>query len=51
MAGHPSIIVHSDKPEPALAVLAERHPDLQVVACDSYDGLADMIAGTGAEVV
>jgi phosphoglycerate dehydrogenase-like enzyme len=51
MAVCPSIIVHSDRPEPALAVLAERHPDLRVAACDSYDGLADMIAGTGAEVV
>lgn len=51
MAGRPSIIIHSDKPEPALAVLAERHPDLQVTACDSYGGLADMIASTGAEVV
>ncbi|MET2828241.1 D-2-hydroxyacid dehydrogenase [Mesorhizobium shangrilense] len=51
MTGRPSIIVHSDKPEPALAVLAESHPDLQVAACDSYGGLAEMIADTGAEIV
>ncbi len=51
MTGRPSIIVHSDKPEPALAVLAESHPDLQVAACDSYGGLAEMIADTGAAIV
>ena len=51
MSARPPIIVHTDKPGPVLAVLAENHPDLQVKACDSYAGLAEAIAGIEAEVV
>ena len=51
MSARPPIIVHSDKPGPVLAVLAERHPDLHVKACESYAELAEAIARTEAEVV
>lgn len=51
MSARPSIIIHADKPGPALAVLAERHPDLRVKACGNYAGLAEAIAGINAEVV
>jgi len=51
VSARPPIIVHTDRPEPALAVLAESHPDLQVKACDSYTGLAEAIARIEAEVV
>lgn len=48
---HPNVILHTDRPDAALSVLREAHPDLSVHACDSYAGLADMIARTAAEVV
>ena len=51
MSARPPIIVHSDRPEPVLAVLAESHPDLKTKACDSYAGLAEAIASIDAEVV
>jgi phosphoglycerate dehydrogenase-like enzyme len=51
VSAHPSIIVHTDKPEPVLAVLSESHPDLPVKACDSYAGLAEVIAAIDAEIV
>jgi len=51
VSARPSIIIHSDKPEPALAVLAEHHPDLQAKVCETYAGLAEVIARTQAEVV
>jgi len=51
VSAHPPIIVHAGEPEPALAMLAESHPDLQVKACDSYAGLAEAIAEIEAEVV
>jgi phosphoglycerate dehydrogenase-like enzyme len=45
------VLLHTDRPEPALAVLAEAHPDLPVAACDSYEGLAGAIERSRAEVV
>jgi phosphoglycerate dehydrogenase-like enzyme len=51
VSARPPIIVHSDKPGPVLAVLAESHSDLRIEACDSYAGLADAIARIDAEVV
>lgn len=45
------MILHTDAPEPALAVLEETHPDLQVHACDTYAGLDSLVARTEAEIV
>ncbi|MBZ9860278.1 D-2-hydroxyacid dehydrogenase [Mesorhizobium sp. CA12] len=51
MSARPTIILHTDKPAGALAVLAETHPDLDVHACDTYAGLPALIERTAAEVV
>ncbi|HEV7254727.1 MAG TPA: hypothetical protein VGN97_16715 [Mesorhizobium sp.] len=51
MSVHPAVILHTDAPAPALAVLREAHPDLQAHGCDSYAALPELIARTGAEVV
>jgi phosphoglycerate dehydrogenase-like enzyme len=51
MPNRPSIILHTDNPDPALAVLADAHPDLPVTPCDDHAGLAAAIAQAGAEIV
>ncbi|PBB39450.1 D-2-hydroxyacid dehydrogenase [Mesorhizobium sp. WSM3868] len=51
MSARPTIIVSSDAPDGPIAVLAETHPDIRVLGCDSYEALPDLIADTGAEVV
>ncbi|MBZ9657545.1 D-2-hydroxyacid dehydrogenase [Mesorhizobium sp. ESP-6-4] len=51
MSARPTIILHTNKPAGALAVLAETHPDLDVHACDTYAGLPALIERTAAEVV
>ena len=51
MARTPAVIVHSDRPGPAMAVLAEMHPGLPAEACTDYAGLGEAIAQSGAEVV
>lgn len=45
------IVVHADNPGPALAALAEGHPDLPVTTCDTYAGLPGVIAKVEPEVV
>ncbi|TPJ34488.1 D-2-hydroxyacid dehydrogenase [Mesorhizobium sp. B2-8-3] len=51
MSARPTVILHTDKPAGALAVLAETHPDLDIHACDTYAGLPALIERTAAEVV
>ena len=51
MTARPRVIVHSDRPDPVLAVLGESHPDLPIKICDSYAGLAEVIARVNADVV
>ncbi|TPL00640.1 MULTISPECIES: D-2-hydroxyacid dehydrogenase [unclassified Mesorhizobium] len=51
MSARPTVILHTDKPAGALALLAEAHPDLDVHASDTYAGLPALIEQTGAEVV
>jgi hypothetical protein len=51
MSARPTLIVSSDAPDGPMAVLAETHPDLTVLGCDSYEALPGMISDTGAEVV
>jgi phosphoglycerate dehydrogenase-like enzyme len=51
MSKAPSVILHTDRPEPGLAILRETHPDLSVHACGTYAELPDMIERTAAEVV
>ncbi|MER8827842.1 D-2-hydroxyacid dehydrogenase [Mesorhizobium sp. M0938] len=51
MSTHPSVILHTDRPASALAVLKETHPDLAVSSCETYAALPDLIERTAAEVV
>ncbi|QKC91781.1 D-2-hydroxyacid dehydrogenase [Mesorhizobium sp. NZP2234] len=51
MSAEPSVILHTDRPGAALAVLMETHPDLAVHACDSYAALPELIGRVAAEVV
>ncbi|MDX8490293.1 hypothetical protein RFN29_01750 [Mesorhizobium sp. VK22B] len=51
MSARPTIIVSSDAPDGPMAVLAETHPDLMALGCDSYEALPGMISDAGAEVV
>jgi phosphoglycerate dehydrogenase-like enzyme len=47
----PTIIVHGDDPDAALAVVKEAHADLAVHACRRHEALPDLIAQTKAEVI
>jgi len=51
MSPRPTVILHTDKPAGALAVLEETHPDLAVHTCDTYAALPAQIEQTAAEVV
>ena len=47
----PTVLLHTDAPDAARAVLAEAHPDLPLVTCGSYEGMPAVLADSGAEVV
>lgn len=47
----PVVILHTDKPEPALAVLARTQSELKVHVCKTYEGLVPLVRETGADVV
>jgi len=47
----PHVIIHSNEPEEAAAVVREAHPDLTLVTSDSFLELPGLIADTKAEVV
>ena len=51
MSNAPTVILHTDRPAPALAVVTAAHPDLTVHGCDSYAGLPAMIEETRADIV
>lgn len=48
---HPAVILHTDAPDEALAIVSQVHPDLPLHGCDSYQALPGLIAETGAEVL
>lgn len=47
----PVVLIHSDDPEPAAALVRERHPDLILATCDNHPGLPDTLQQSGASVV
>jgi len=47
----PSVILHCDAPDEAMAIVADTHPDLTLHGCNSYADLPALIADSGAEVV
>lgn len=51
MTTSPTVIIHSDDPDAALAMVREAHADLAVHACRRHEALPDLIAQTKAEVV
>lgn len=38
------LLVHSDKPEPALQILRRRYPDLELARCEDYESLPGLLA-------
>ena len=51
MAAPPIVMIHDDRPAPAADAVRSAHPDLTVLTCDSYEGLARALADSGASVV
>lgn len=51
MSARPTVILHTDRPAAAIAVLRDSHPDLDVHGCDSYAALPDLIERVSAELV
>jgi len=47
----PVVIVHTNAPSASHKALAAHHPDIDIHSCDAYEGLPEMVAETGAEVV
>ena len=47
----PIVILHTDTPGPALKIVQAAHPDLQILSCNSYENLPEMIQTSDAEVV
>ena len=48
---NPVVILHTDKPRPALEIVETACPDLSIHTCDSYEALPDKIRQTNAEVI
>ena len=51
MRTSPTVIVHGDDPDAALAVVKETHADLVVHACRRHEALPDLIAQARPEVI
>jgi phosphoglycerate dehydrogenase-like enzyme len=47
----PTVIVSSDRPEAAVALLRSAHPDVTVYSCTTYDDLPALIEGTSADAI
>jgi phosphoglycerate dehydrogenase-like enzyme len=47
----PTVIIHNDDADPLAEIVRRDHPDIAVHTCTDFDGLADLIARTQAEVV
>lgn len=47
----PTVVLHLDDPEPALALAQFCHPDVRFVTCDTYEALPQVVAQSGAQVV
>lgn len=47
----PAVILHTNAPDEALAIVADIHPDLPLHGCDSYEALPGLIRETAAEVI
>lgn len=48
---YPAVIIHSGSPTEAAKIVRAKHPDINIQTCETFDGLPDAIAETGAEVV
>ena len=51
MTKNPTVILHTDVPQPALELVQAAHPDLTLHSCDSYAALPQLITDTQAEVI
>ena len=51
MSASHTILLHTNQPDPAAAIIGEDHPDLKIAVHDRYDGLEEAVAACGAEIV
>lgn len=51
MSAAPTVLLHTDNPLPAREIVRAAHPDLEVLTCDTYAALPDMIAHHAPEVI
>lgn len=51
MTDAPVVMIHVGAPESAAEIVRQNHPDLKVATCDSYNGLSDALAQSGASIV
>lgn len=51
MTNTPTVLLHTDEPESAIAIVREYHPDLNVHTCDSYEEFPDVINACQPEAV
>ncbi|SPH23334.1 Hydroxypyruvate reductase [Defluviimonas aquaemixtae] len=50
MTSAPVVLLHTDAPDAARAIVAAEHPDLTIRCCDSYEGLPATLAELRPEV-
>ncbi len=51
MTDRPRLILHTDAPEPARAIVHARHPEIELATCDSYEGLPGLLEAFRPEIV
>lgn len=51
MSKTPTVLLHTDRPDSAAAIVREYHPDLSVHTCNSYEAFPDQLAATKPEAV
>lgn len=51
MAPAETVLVHDAEPAPLAQILHERHPDVSIATCSTYEGLAGALERSGARIV
>lgn len=51
MSPQPTVILHTDNPDMARAIVAKGHPDLPIHTCDSFADLPALVQQTQAEAI
>jgi len=51
MSANPTVVLHTDEPQQALALIEEQHPNLKILTCNTYGGLPSVIDKANPEVI